>query len=144
MTDEPGKDVAQQTEAGPPTPAAPAKKPLLPPSRIVFLIFVAVAAVVIVMELCAKWPYENSVAAIEERMPEKQDEEEAQKDPGVYRQDGLDELLSGSPSRDLSQDKRSETIAWNGVLKSYRLKLRYTDSGLLLSYKTEVVWSWED
>ena len=144
MANEPEKDVQQPTQEGQEAPVTPEKKkPLLPPSRIAFLIFLVVAGVVIVMELSAKWPYEKSVRAIEEKMPENLEGEEAQKQPGLYRQD-LDELLSGNPIRQPDEENRRETITWNGALKFYRVKLRYARGGYVSRFYSEDGWRWEE
>ncbi len=132
MTDQSDKDaVAKAPE--------PKKKPLLPLSRILLLIFVAVAGVVIVMEYRAKSAYESTVAAFEKAMPNRKDSEEDQTKPGLYEQD-LDDLLVGSPTRQPDSATGTEVIAWNGALKSYRVKLRYMHQGLVAELSTEVTW----
>ena len=112
-----------------PTPEAKPKKPLLPPSRIAFLIFVIVAAVVIVFELRARRAFQASYQAIDQAMTEANKEGKA-----LYRDD-LGQHLSGSPKRETNA--AGEVLTWRGVLKSYRIRLEYGAGGFVEGVKTE-------
>ncbi len=116
------------------------KKPLLPLSRILLLIFVAVAGMVIFMEYRAKLAYEDTVAAIDEAMPSGEDRQANQTIPDLYKQD-IDDLLVGSPTREPDSATGTEVIAWNGALKSYRVKLRYVRQGRVAEFSTQVTWA---
>ena len=112
-------DPSQPEAQGPvqASPSAKPKKPALPPSRIALLIFVLAAAVVIVLEVHARWQCTGSYKAIEDALAK--DEEQGK---GLYRKD-LDELLCGSPSREMVGG--TETFTWRGILRSYRMKIDY-------------------
>ena len=65
----------------------------MPPSRIAFLIFVAVSLVVIGVELRARWAYSDTVQELDQAWDAAQ-----AKGVGIYRAD-VEKLLHGSPSR---------------------------------------------
>jgi hypothetical protein len=112
-----------------PTPEAKPKKPLLPPSRIAVLIFVIVAAVVIVIELRARRAFQASYQAIDQAMADANETGKA-----VYRDD-LGRYLSGSPKRETNA--AGEVFTWRGVLQSYRIRLEYGAGGFVKEIKTE-------
>lgn len=133
---EPGQDESQPPEEEE-KPAAEPKKRFLTPSRIVFLIFVAAAAVVIVLELRARLPYESSVKAVQQAW------DEAKETGSLFRNE-LSGLLSGSPHREYDEEEGKEVIAWDGLLRSYRIRLQYGRGGFVNNYETEVTWRWEE
>jgi hypothetical protein len=100
-------------------PAAPQqpKKPAMPPSRIAFLVFVLAAVVVIVLELRARWQFTASYQAVQEELAKGEEDGRT-----LYRKD-LDKFLRGSPVREPQQG--AETLTWQGVLRSYRMKISY-------------------
>lgn len=91
------------------------KKPVLPVSRIVVIVFVIVAAIVIVLEVRVRsqWnaTYQAIAAEIEQEAP-------------VSKKD-VDQYIKGSPRRE-SPDKNQEVFIWSGLLRKYRMRLRYS------------------
>lgn len=107
----------------------PAKKPVMPPSRIAFLIFVAVSLVVIGVELRARWTYSDTVQELDQAWDAAQ-----AKGVGIYRAD-VEKLVHGSPSRVYDEQQRTETLRWRGVFV-YGLETRYDRGDFLATYKT--------
>ena len=107
----------------------PAKKPVMPPSRIAFLIFVAVSLVVIGVELRARWAYSDTIRELDQAWDAAQ-----AKGVGIYRAD-VEKLLHGSPSRVYDEKQRTETFRWQGVF-AYGLETRYVAGDFLATYKT--------
>lgn len=140
MSDEPEKDIQEEAPHGSPqeSPTPQPKKRLLPASRIALLIFAALAAVVIVLELRARLPYQSSVKRVEQAMDEAAEQGQA------FYQKELDELLSGNPTREYDDEQQIEWITWRGALKKYRMRLRYGTAGFVQGYETKLMWSWED
>ena len=106
-----------------------AKKRALPPSRIAFLVFVAAAAVVIVVELWARWGYSRTVKGLDQTYEAAQ-----QKGTGLYRED-LEKLLCGSPGREYDQQKQQEIFTWRGI-RTHRLQVLYDEGEFVASYRT--------
>ena len=110
--------------------AEPAKKkPLLPPSRIAFLIFVIVAAVAIVLEYRAKGAYTRTVEGLNQKWEKAQEAGE-----GLYRDD-LEELIQGSPSRARDEQNRTETFTWRGI-RAHRLEVQYGNLDFVETFRT--------
>ena len=105
-----------------PEPAAPAqetKKPMLPPSRIILIIFVIAAAVVIFIELRARLAFESTDSAISQAF------DEAEKEEGdLLTREKVEELTSGSPEIE-KEAGGWEVMTWSGVLQPYKLRLQY-------------------
>jgi len=118
------EEISRQEE----TAAAP-KKRALPPSRIVFLVFVALAGIVIVIELRARWTYTSTVERIDQAW-----ETASEEGKGLYRGD-LDKLIGGSPTREYDQKLRLETITWRGI-RSHGLEVQYGQGDFVTNYKT--------
>jgi hypothetical protein len=106
-----------------------AKKPLLPPSRIAFLIFLIVAAVAIVLELHARRGYSRTVEDLNQAWERAQESGK-----GVYRDD-LEELIHGWPSRAYDQEKRTEIFTWRGF-RAHRLEVQYGSLNFIENYQT--------
>jgi hypothetical protein len=106
-----------------------AKKPLLPPSRIAFLVFVIVAAVAIVLELRAKGGYTRTVERLNQEWEKAQESAE-----GFYRDD-LEELIHGSPWRAYDEENRTETFTWRGI-RAHRLEVQYGNLDFVENYRT--------
>ncbi len=113
MSDEP------QAEIPSPRP----KKPLLPPSRIAFLIFVVIAAVVICLEFRARTAFKKTYQAVDDAMTEGNKTGRA-----VYKED-VEKLLRGSPRR--KPDGSGEVFTWRGVLRRYQMRLEYGQGGFV-------------
>jgi len=111
-------------------PAEKPKKPALPPSRIAVLIFVAVAAVVIVLELRARMAFNSSYEAIDAAMINAE-----QTGKSFYRKD-VGQLLSGSPTREADQDN-SELLTWHGILQTYRIRVYFGAGDFVQRIQTE-------
>ncbi len=125
-------DLAQQDDqAAQPQVAghSSGKKRLLPPSRIAFLAFVAIAAVVIVVEIRARWTYTRSVQAINQAW-----EAAARKGKPLYRAD-IQRLICGWPSSEYDRLKREEIFTWRGV-RTHRLQVRYGKGEFVQTYQT--------
>ena len=144
MTNEPQKDVpvdAQQSTDG---QNIGTEKKRRSPLRLVCLLLVLCGAVVMYfMETRAKGPYEESVAALQAKMPEKVTPETEQQHVGLYRPD-LEKLLVGDPVRDFDAGRLTEIITWQGVFKSYRIELRYARGEYVTKLHTETTWRWEE
>ena len=108
---------------------APKKKRLMPPSRIVFLVFVAVAAVVIVLEGRARLGYSQTVKQLKVSWQEGLDSGD-----GLFRKD-LDEIVHGAPSRKYVEKDRSETFTWKGI-RAHTLRVHYTVGDFVESFET--------
>jgi len=121
--------MSSANQQGGPGPRAKAKKPAMPRSRIVFLIFVAVASVVIVFELRARLACRSSYKAIETAMTEGEGAAH-----GIYRED-IGGLLSGSPKR--SYENGSEVLTWKGLLRSHSIRLTYERGGFVDTIERE-------
>jgi hypothetical protein len=146
MNDEPEQDRPQvddseevQPEGPPPSAqaeevpfeeqaAAPAKKPRSRVWRIACLVFVVIAAVLIVLEFRARQGYTRTVEEFDQAWQAAQ-----QEGKGVYRED-LDKLIHGGPSRELDQKRGMETFTWRG-LRTYRLEVQYGDVGFVTSFQ---------
>jgi hypothetical protein len=94
------------------------RKPLLPISRILVLIFVAAAAVVIVLELRTRAIYNSSYEAIDAAIAAGEESGE-----GFFKKD-VDPLLRGSPVRE-ADPGGGETFTWRGILRPYKMRLSY-------------------
>ena len=94
------------------------KKPLLPVSRILVLIFVVVAAGVIVLELRTRAAYNSSYEAVDAAIAAGEESGE-----GFFKKD-VDPLLRGSPERE-ADPGGGETFTWRGILQSYKMRLSY-------------------
>lgn len=105
------------------------KKPAMPPSRIAFLIFAAVAVVAIIVEAQARWGYSQTVKQLQQTWEEVQSTGE-----GLYRKD-LEELVHGWPSREYDQQNQIETFAWRGI-RSHRLRVRYSSGEFVVGFET--------
>jgi len=115
------------SETDAPTPKP--KKPFLPPSRIALLIFVAVAAVVIVLELRAEWAFNASYEAVDRVIAEGYSTGAT-----VYREN-IGEYLSGSPTREVEGD--SEIFTWNGPLRDHSMRLEYGVAGMVMKIRPQ-------
>jgi hypothetical protein len=118
-------DVLSLDEIAEPAP----KKRRFPPSRIAFLAFVAVAAVVIVLELSARWGYTRTIEALNEAWEPAQESSQ-----GLYRED-VDKLIHGWPWREYDEKTRKETLTWRG-LRAHRLEVEYGSMGFVQNYRT--------
>jgi hypothetical protein len=127
MTDLPeqGRGKGDQREGTEPAK----KKPLLPPSRIAFLIFVIVAAVAIVLEYRAKGDYTRTVELLNEKW------EEAQESGDGFYRDDLEDLIQGSPSRVRDEANRTETFTWRGI-RAHRLEVQYGNLDFVEGFRT--------
>ena len=117
-----------------PEPAGPSpktKKPLLPASRIVLLIFVAAAAVVIFLEFQARRACDNTYMAIDEAVTE------AESKGGNLIRRNLDQLIQGSPQREYDDQANVEVFTWHGLLKPYRMRVEYGDGDHVKRISTE-------
>ncbi len=129
---EPESLVSNATEAE--SPAAEPTKRRLPPSRIALLVFVAVAAVVIVLELRARWSFSSTYNAVDAAIAAGNKDAE-----GLYRDD-LDKIVRGSPARKTVQtdgDVKEELFTWRGVLQTYRMRLYYGRGGFVQGLQFE-------
>jgi hypothetical protein len=120
-----GEEVLSLEDIAEPKP----KKRRLPPSRIAFLIFVAVAAVAIVLEWRARQGYTRTVEALDRASAGA--EQDAQ---GVYRDD-LEKLIHGSPRRAYDEQARREVLTWRGI-RAHRLYVQYAEGGFVRNYTT--------
>jgi hypothetical protein len=110
-----------------PQPAVPAeetKKPVLPPSRIVLIVFVIAAAVIIFIELRARLAFTSTNSAVEQAFDEAKDQGR------LLTRDEVQEMTSGSPRIDKQADGW-EVMIWSGVLQPYELRLQYSDNVLI-------------
>jgi|GEM_PF-2454880 hypothetical protein len=96
-------------------PEQGAKKPVLPISRIVVIVFVIVAAIVIVWELRVRSQWDATYKAVASQIEDEQ--------KPLSKKD-LDKLIQGSPQR--KPDKNQELFIWQGILQKYRMRLHYS------------------
>ncbi len=96
-------------------PEQGAKKPLMPIYRIVLIVFVIVAAIVIVSELRVRSQWNATYNAIASQIDDEQ-KPLAKKD--------LEKLIQGSPRRE--PNKNQELFIWSGILQKYRMRLHYS------------------
>ena len=82
------------------------------------------------IECKARCGYSSSCRSLEKAMADT-----TSNGTGLTR-DSLDGSISGSPVRKTSGDG-SELFVWNGALQSYRIRLRYTKDGHVVSMNTE-------
>ncbi len=105
-----------------PSRPKPLPKPVLPPSRIVFLVFVVAAVAVIAMELRARFSWDATYKAVDKAFVQG---EESNK--GLHR-DEVKPLLRGSFSRQ-TEKSGAEVYTWRGVLQSYQMRVEYDSAG---------------
>ena len=106
------------------SPRRPKKGPLLPLSRILLLVFVVLAAVVIVQELRVRHAFNSSYEAVDGAIVAGDSSGE-----GFYKKD-VDALLRGSPLREPDQAS-AEVFTWGGLLQKYRMRLQYAEDGFV-------------
>jgi hypothetical protein len=102
----------------------------MPPSRIAFLVFVVLAAIVIILELRARSAHKGTLEAIDQAW------EKAEKEGRGLYQEELDKLIQGSPSRERDEQTRTETFTWRGLLRPHRIKVEYGGGGFVKNYST--------
>jgi DNA-directed RNA polymerase subunit RPC12/RpoP len=107
----------------------PAKKPIMPPSRIAFLVFVIVAGGAAFMEWRAKSSFSATVEAVGKAFGEAQ-----QRGDGLYRED-LMEVIKGSYSTEKNDSARTEIFTWRGI-RAHRLQVQYGSGEFVRDYKT--------
>ena len=112
MSSEPESNAPQES------PQPQPKKPLLPPSRIAFLIFVVAAAVVIVIEFRARLNFNANYQAVGAAMTAADEKNEALVESEIA------DLLKGTYTREADR-ANSELFTWEGLLKSYRMRVYY-------------------
>ena len=127
MTDLPEEDRGKGEQGEGAQPAK--KKPLLPPSRIAFLIFVIVATVAIVFEWRARGNYEATVNSLSQEYEEVQES-----GAGFYRDDLMD-LIQGSPSSVRDEASGTEIFTWQGI-RAHRLEVQYGNLDFIESFRT--------
>jgi len=96
-------------------PVQGAKKPVMPISRIVVIVFVIVAAIVIVWELRVRSQWDATYKAVASQIDDEQNP--------LSKKD-LDKLIRGSPRREPNQNQ--ELFIWSGILQKYRMRLHYS------------------
>jgi hypothetical protein len=117
--------VLQQQEAA----GGPRKKSKMPPSRIVFLVFVVIAAVAIGVELRARRNYTRTIEVLDQAL------EKGEKDgSAIYRKD-LGTLVRGSPSRQYDEQTQTETFTWRGI-RPHRLEVQYGRMEFVSGFRT--------
>ena len=108
----------------------PAKKRVMPPSRVAFLVFLIIGSAAIVIEWRARSGYTRTVEALEEAY------QKAQEDKDTFSREDLEELVHGSPSRTSSEQEGTEVFTWRGI-RTRRLTVEYSSLGLVTKYSTD-------
>ena len=114
------------------------KKSFLSPSRILLWLVALVGVILIVLELPPKNASQKSYKAIEARLGT--DDEEAEAAAGNINitpltKESLDEVLAGSPAREVSSDGQSETFRWNSMMKTHGFVLSYNKDGWVMGIR---------
>lgn len=108
-----------------PDPAPPSEKskPALPlsPRRIVSLVVLVLALGLMGLECRTRMQWSGTRQDIGAALAEGQ--------RGIYRK-GVSKYLRGAPTRKKA-GPNAEVFTWNGLLKSYHMRLDYTESGLV-------------
>ncbi|MCS7305229.1 MAG: hypothetical protein NZ602_09015 [Thermoguttaceae bacterium] len=99
-------------------PEQGAKKPMMPIYRIVLIVFVIVAAIVIIWELRVRSQWNSTYSAIASQIDDEQ--------KPLSKKD-LDKLIQGNPRREQPEGaKNQELFIWSGILQKYRMRLHYS------------------
>jgi len=108
-------------EKHPAKPGNPLAQFPLTPTRIAALVVLALALLLMGLECRTRAQWSGTKQAISGAM--------ANPDKGLYRK-GLRKYLRGAPSRK-KVGQNAEIFTWDGLVKSYRMRLEYKDSGLV-------------